>query len=415
MPGRATTPRPCSQRLDGAARPRCATAPLPLLDPHPTRAAARSRSALPARATTSGSVARGGRADPRPASSRRSCSPARCASTAPAAHDPAALFGALREPFPSCFCFCCRHARGGLPRRQPRAARAPLRARSPRPSRWPARPRRSADPAVDDHLGEQLLRSAKDRDEHEIVVRRIERTLRPHVGLGRGRRPSRSWSRSRNIQHLATPIRAQLAEPRSRGRAGRAAAPDAGGRRRAARAGAARLIAELEGIDRGWYAGPVGWMDAAEDGEFCVALRCALLRDRDGPPATPASGSSPTPTPRPSWPRPRSSSRRCCRCWPAELGQSRAATRGGGLAVELDVAGAVDAEPRPGRGLRPARAPRGPTRSLDAPVRRARRAPRPRSRSSAAAGSRAAPRTRSAVSAARPAAGSRRCRRRRCR
>ena len=40
------------------------------------------------------------------------------------------------------------------------------------------------------------------------------------------------------------------------------------------------LIDELEGIDRGWYAGPVGWMDAAEDGEFCVGLRSALLRDR---------------------------------------------------------------------------------------------------------------------------------------
>ena len=29
--------------------------------------------------------------------------------------------------------------------------------------------------------------------------------------------------------------------------------------------------------DRGWYAGPVGWTDRDEDGEFCVALRCALL------------------------------------------------------------------------------------------------------------------------------------------
>jgi isochorismate synthase EntC len=34
-------------------------------------------------------------------------------------------------------------------------------------------------------------------------------------------------------------------------------------------------------MDRGWYAAPVGWMDATEDGEFCVALRSALLRDRD--------------------------------------------------------------------------------------------------------------------------------------
>ena len=41
------------------------------------------------------------------------------------------------------------------------------------------------------------------------------------------------------------------------------------------------LIDEVEGLDRGWYAGPVGWMDGSGDGEFCVALRSALLRDRE--------------------------------------------------------------------------------------------------------------------------------------
>jgi len=41
---------------------------------------------------------------------------------------------------------------------------------------------------------------------------------------------------------------------------------------------AAPLIPALEGLDRGWYAGAVGWTDANDDGEFCVALRCALLR-----------------------------------------------------------------------------------------------------------------------------------------
>jgi salicylate biosynthesis isochorismate synthase/menaquinone-specific isochorismate synthase len=46
-------------------------------------------------------------------------------------------------------------------------------------------------------------------------------------------------------------------------------------------AAATAAIAELEQMDRGWYAGPVGWMDATEDGEFCVALRSALLRDRE--------------------------------------------------------------------------------------------------------------------------------------
>ena len=45
---------------------------------------------------------------------------------------------------------------------------------------------------------------------------------------------------------------------------------------------AAALIAELEGMDRGRYAGPVGWLDAAGDGEFGLALRCAQLTGGDG-------------------------------------------------------------------------------------------------------------------------------------
>ncbi len=43
---------------------------------------------------------------------------------APRAHDPAALFGALRELFPSCYCFCVGHARGRVHRRQPGASGA---------------------------------------------------------------------------------------------------------------------------------------------------------------------------------------------------------------------------------------------------------------------------------------------------
>jgi isochorismate synthase EntC len=82
--------------------------------------------------------------------------------------------------------------------------------------------------------------------------------------------------RMANIQHLATPIRAQLAAPI--GAVDLAAllhpTPAVG----AEPPEAASLIPALEGMDRGWYAGPVGWTDAAEDGEFCVALRCALLR-----------------------------------------------------------------------------------------------------------------------------------------
>ena len=83
-----------------------------------------------------------------------------------------------------------------------------------------------------------------------------------------------------NIQHLATPVIAQLAEPRSAVELAGLLhpTPAVGGEPWSL---AATTIAELERMDRGWYAGPVGWMDATEDGEFCVALRSALLRDRE--------------------------------------------------------------------------------------------------------------------------------------
>ena len=80
-----------------------------------------------------------------------------------------------------------------------------------------------------------------------------------------------------NIQHLGD------ADPRAaRARRSRRSSSPACCTRRRPSAGspsavALPLIRALEGIDRGWYAGPLGWTDANEDGEFCVALRCALL------------------------------------------------------------------------------------------------------------------------------------------
>jgi isochorismate synthase len=196
---------------------------------------------------------------------------------APAAYDVAAVFGAMRELFPGCFCFCCGTPEAAfigaspelLIRRSGASASTVALAGSTR---------RSSDPAVDDHLGERLMQSAKDRSEHEIVTRRIVRRLRPHaVWVEPAAEPG--LVKIANIQHLATPIHAQLAEPRSAVElAGLLHPTPAVGGEPWPEAGA--LINELEGMDRGWYAGPVGWMDASEDGEFCVGIRSALLRDR---------------------------------------------------------------------------------------------------------------------------------------
>ena len=181
-------------------------------------------------------------------------------------------------PSAVCFCFCVGTPEGAfvgaspelLARRSGGVAATVALAGSAR---------RSADPAVDDHLGEQLLHSAKDRNEHAIVVRRIERRLAP-LSVWVEIAPEPVVIKVANIQHLATPIHAQLAESHSVLELAEllhptpAVGPEPRGEE------GERLIAELEGLDRGWYAGPVGWMDAVDDGEFCVALRSALLRDR---------------------------------------------------------------------------------------------------------------------------------------
>jgi isochorismate synthase len=194
---------------------------------------------------------------------------------APSAHDAAAVFGVLRAGFESCYVFCAGRGDAAfvaaspelLIRRDGHRAQTVALAGSTR---------RSADPAVDDHLGEQLLRSDKDREEQAIVVRRIARALRPHaVWVAAPDAPA--LIKVANIQHLATPIRAQLTNPLSAIELAGLLhpTPAVGGEPHAK---AAPLIPALEGLDRGWYAGAVGWTDANDDGEFCVALRCALLR-----------------------------------------------------------------------------------------------------------------------------------------
>jgi isochorismate synthase len=192
-------------------------------------------------------------------------------------HDPAGVLGGLREIFPACYCWCVGTPElafvGASPellvRREGQRAQTVALAGTTR---------RSADPAVDDHLGERLLRSAKDREEQAIVTRRIERTLEP-VSLWVATADEPGLVRVQNVQHLATPIRAQLAEPLPAVELAGLLhpTPAVGGEPRDV---ALPLIPALEGLDRGWYAGAVGWTDLSEDGEFCVALRCALLRDR---------------------------------------------------------------------------------------------------------------------------------------
>ncbi len=194
---------------------------------------------------------------------------------APVAHDPGAVLGLLREAFPSCYVFAVGRGDATFLAASPELL---VRQEGQRASTvaLAGSARRSADPAVDDHLGEQLLQSDKDREENAIVARRIARTLRPH-SLWVTAAPEPAVVRVANIQHLAAPIRAQLASPIGAIELAGLLhpTPAVGGEPSTM---AQKMIPALEGLDRGWYAGPVGWTDSIGDGEFCVALRCALLR-----------------------------------------------------------------------------------------------------------------------------------------
>jgi len=125
----------------------------------------------------------------------------------------------------------------------------------------------------DDWLAAELRDSEKDAHEHALVVEAIREQLEPvadHVSTG-----DRTVRRLPTVQHLQTPIRASLStdahvlslvEALHPTPAVGGLPPDE----------ALRTIRETETFDRGWYAAPVGWIDAAGDGTFAVAIRSAV-------------------------------------------------------------------------------------------------------------------------------------------
>jgi isochorismate synthase len=135
--------------------------------------------------------------------------------------------------------------------------------------------RRGADPAEDERLAAELLASDKEREEHAVVVDMLRSTLAPLTDdLAIPARPH--VERLRHVQHLVTPVEGRLREPSSVLRLAELLhpTPAVGGMPRDL---ALELIAEEEAHERGWYAGPLGWLDRAGDGELVVALRCGVV------------------------------------------------------------------------------------------------------------------------------------------
>lgn len=134
---------------------------------------------------------------------------------------------------------------------------------------------RGADPAEDDAIAARLAADRKEREEHAFVVRALREDVAPLVSELEVA-PEPEVVRLPNLQHLRTLLRGRLQSGASLfDLAARLhPTPAVGGMPREA---AARIIAEIETFDRGWYAGPLGWTDARGDGELVVALRSALL------------------------------------------------------------------------------------------------------------------------------------------
>ena len=135
--------------------------------------------------------------------------------------------------------------------------------------RWP-------DDATDVHAASTLASSAKDRGEHDHAVRSVLDALAPHATDVTTSAPYPL--RLPNLWHLASDLRGTLVPGRTALELVGALHPTAAvaGTPTAA---ALAMIAELEPFDRGRYAGPVGWVDAAGDGEWAIALRCAQVDD----------------------------------------------------------------------------------------------------------------------------------------
>ncbi len=135
--------------------------------------------------------------------------------------------------------------------------------------------RRTGDDERDLALAATLARSSKDLEEHEYAVRSVADALEPHCS-------SMSVPEAPfvlhlpNVMHLATDVNGVVHDVATSLQLAESLHPSAavGG---TPTLPARQLIADLEGMPRDRYAGPVGWMDASGDGEWGIALRSAVV------------------------------------------------------------------------------------------------------------------------------------------
>lgn len=177
----------------------------------------------------------------------------------------------LAQTFPECFTFVCDGLVGATPellvRRKGREVESVVLAGSAR---------RGANPDDDAAVADGLFNSEKEREEHLLALDSVRDAL-ASVCSDVTAPEEPEILRLANVQHLATKITARLDDPAfSVLELVDVLHPTAavGG---VPREVALNRIRDVEGDLRGRYAGPVGWVDAEGDGEWGIALRCALV------------------------------------------------------------------------------------------------------------------------------------------
>ena len=175
----------------------------------------------------------------------------------------------LRALYPSCFVFSVDGFIGASPellveRRGDVVRSHPLAGTSPR----------SGDPHADELLVAELLASVKDQREHRFVIDEIERVLgRRCTELDVPTTPS--ILQLRNVLHLGTEIRGRLSAPAPTALELAAALHPTPAVAGTPTTSALAWLDEHEGLRRGRYAGPVGWVDGTGDGMFAIGIRSA--------------------------------------------------------------------------------------------------------------------------------------------
>jgi menaquinone-specific isochorismate synthase len=179
----------------------------------------------------------------------------------------------LGETYPRCYRFLFEPVTGGSFYGATPERLVTLRGRTVKTEALAGSTGRGETSEEDEWLAADLRESEKDIHEHELVVEAIRGQLAPlaeEVRTG-----SRAIRRLATVQHLQTPIRADLTaddhvlslvEALHPTPAVGGLPPDE----------ALRTIRETEAFSRGWYASPVGWIDEHGDGTFAVAIRSAL-------------------------------------------------------------------------------------------------------------------------------------------